>query len=81
MKVTMILIVIGTLGTISNWLIKGLEDLEIRKKVETILSTAFVRWARILRRVLKTLRDLLLLKLSEKNHQQTLVGKTYETVK
>ena len=35
MKVTFIPIVIGSLGTITKWLIKGLEDLEIRGRVET----------------------------------------------
>ena len=35
MKETVILIVTGELGTISNGLGKGLEDLEIRRQVET----------------------------------------------
>ena len=44
-------IVIGALGTISNGLIKGLEDLEIRGQVETIQTTALLRSTKILRRV------------------------------
>ena len=36
MKVTIIPIVIGALGTVTKELIKGLEDLEIRVRVETI---------------------------------------------
>ena len=36
MKVMVILIVIGGLGTVTKELIQGLEDLEIRGRVETI---------------------------------------------
>ena len=54
MKMTVIPIVIGALGTIPEGLIKGLEDLEIRGQVETIQTSASLRSARILRRVLKT---------------------------
>ena len=43
MKVTVILIVIGTLGTISKGLVKGLEDLAIRGRVETTQTTALLR--------------------------------------
>ena len=49
MKVTMIPVAIGTLGTIPNGLVKGLEDLEIRRQEETIQTTALFRSARILR--------------------------------
>ena len=35
MKVTVISIVVGALGTIPKGLVKGLEDLEIRGQVET----------------------------------------------
>ena len=47
-------IVIGALGTITKELVQGLEDLEIRGRVKTIQTTALLRSARILRRVLKT---------------------------
>ena len=42
---------------------EGLEDLEIRGRMETIQTTALLRSARILRRVLETGEDLLSLKL------------------
>ena len=54
MKVTIIPIVIGAFGTITKGLLKGLEDLEAGEWVETIQSTALLRTARILRRVLET---------------------------
>ena len=63
MKVTIVQIVIGALGTITKGLLKGLEDLEIGRRVETIQTTALLRTARILRRVLETWGDLLSLKL------------------
>ena len=54
MKVTVVPIVIGALGTITNGLLRGLEDLEVGGRVETIQTTALLRTARILRRVLET---------------------------
>ena len=63
MKVTVIPIIIGALGKVMKGLVKGLQDLEIRRRVETIQTTASLRSARILRRVLETWRDLLSLKL------------------
>ena len=51
MKVRFIPIIIGTLGTDTEGLLKGLEDLELRGGVETIQSTTLLRSARILRRV------------------------------
>ena len=66
MKVAIIPIVIGALGTVTKELIKGLEDLEIRERVKTIQTTALLRSARILRRVLETWEGLLSLKLQWK---------------
>ena len=63
MKVTIVPIVIGALGTVTKGLLKGLGDLEIGRRVETIQTTALWRTARILRRVLETWGDLLSLKL------------------
>ena len=40
MKVTIVPIVIGALGTITKGLLKGLEDLEVGGRVETIQTTA-----------------------------------------
>ena len=59
MWMTVIPVVIGALGTIPKRLIKGLEDSEIRRQIEIIQATALLRSARILRRVLTTLGDLL----------------------
>ena len=53
MKMTIISIVIGGFGTVTKGLIKGMEDLEVGGRVETIQSKALLRTARILRRVLK----------------------------
>ena len=54
MKVTIVSIVIGALGTITKGLLKGLGDLEVGGQVETIQTTALLRTARILRLVLET---------------------------
>ena len=56
MKVTIIPIIIGALGTVTKGLIKGLKDLEMRGRVETIQTSTLLRSARILRRVLETCR-------------------------
>ena len=53
MKVTFITIIIGASSTDNEGLLKGLQDLEIRRRVETIQTTALLRSARILRRVLE----------------------------
>ena len=66
MKVTIVPIVIDALGTISKGLLKGLEDLEVGGRVETIQTTALLRTARILRRVLEIWGDLLSLSSGEK---------------
>ena len=63
MIVTIVPIVIGALGTVTKGLLKGLEDLEVSGRVETIQTTALLRTARLLRRVLETRGDLLSLKL------------------
>ena len=54
LKVAIIPTVIGALSTDTIGLVQGLEDLEITGRVETIQTTALLRSARILRRVLKT---------------------------
>ena len=59
MKVTIIPIVIGALGTVTKGLVQGMEDLDITGRVETIQTTASLRPDRILRRVLETLGELL----------------------
>ena len=50
MKVTIIPIVIGAFGTLTKGLLKGL----VGGRVETIQTTALLRTARILRRIMKT---------------------------
>ena len=54
MQVTIIPIVIGAFETVTKELLKVLEDLEFGGRVETIQTTALLRTARILRRVLET---------------------------
>ena len=66
MKLTIIPIVIGAFGTVTKELLKGLEDLEVGGRAETIQTTALLRTARIVRRVLETWRDLLSHKLQWK---------------
>ena len=63
MIVTFVPIVIGAFGTITKGLLKGLEDLEFGRRVETVQMTALLRTFRILRRILETWGDLLSLKL------------------
>ena len=65
MLVTIIPIVIGAFGTVTKGLLKGLEDLEVGGRVETIQTTTLLRTATILRRVLETW-DLLSLRLQWK---------------
>ena len=54
MKMTIVPIVIGALGTITKGLLKGLEDLEVSGRVKTIQMTAQLRMDRILRLVPET---------------------------
>ena len=59
-------IVIGAFGTVNKGSLKDLEDLEVGCRVETIQTTALLKTARILRRVLETWGDLLSLNLQWK---------------
>ena len=54
MTVTIIPIVLGAFGTVTKGLLKGLENLEVGGRVETIQTTALSKTARILRRILET---------------------------
>ena len=63
MKVTIIPIVIGAFGTVTKGLLKRLGNLEVGGRKETLQTTALLRTARKLRRVLETWGDLLSLKL------------------
>ena len=66
MRVMVIPIVVGALGTAPKSLEKSLEEWEIIGRIETSQTTALLRLARILRRVLETWEDLLSLKLQWK---------------
>ena len=66
MKVTFVPIVIGAFGTITKGLLKGLEELGVGGRVETIKMTALLRTARILRRMLEIWGDSQSLKLQWK---------------
>ena len=63
MKVTIIPIVIGAFVMVTKGLLKGLEDLEVDDRVETIQRTALLKTARILGRALETWGHLLMWKL------------------
>ena len=54
MKVTFMPFVIVAFGTVTKGLLKGLEDLVITGREETIQTTILLTMARILRRVLET---------------------------
>ena len=54
MKVTIIPIVIDAFGTVTKGLLKELEDLEVGGWGKIIQTTALLRTARTLRRVLET---------------------------
>ena len=54
MKATIILIVIGAFDAVTKGLLKVLEDVKVRERVETIQTTTLLRIVRIQRRVLQT---------------------------
>ena len=54
MKVMVIPVVTGVLGTVTKGLVLGLEDLEIRGRMETIQTAALMGSTRIMRRVLES---------------------------
>ena len=74
-EVTMIPILIGAVGTVTRGLVKGLNDLELEGRMETIHTTELLRSARIPRRVQETWGDLLSLKHMREKHHLTLVWK------
>ena len=67
MEVTVIPIVNGALGTVTEGLIKGLEDLEIRGRVDISQN---------IEKSLEDLRRLVVTQTPVRNHQLTLVWKT-----
>ena len=60
MKVTVISVMVGTFP---KSLLKRQEEIEIRGQVETILITALLKSARVLKRVLETQKELLSFKM------------------
>ena len=66
MRVTIVPVVIDAFDTVTKGLLKGLVDLEVGRRVKTIQTTALLKTARILRRVLETWGDLQSLKLQWK---------------
>ena len=54
MKKTVGPIIVDDLDRVTKGLIQGLEDFEIRGRMETIQSTSLLRSARVLRRVRET---------------------------
>ena len=58
MEEEMIPMVVNVLGAVPRALLKDLEELEIRGRVKTIKTTAELKLARILRRVLEKLLSL-----------------------
>ena len=66
MRVTIVPIVIGAFGTVTKGLLKGLENLQVGGRVDTLQMTALLKTVRILRRILETCGGLLPLKLQWK---------------
>ena len=59
MRVMVTPIMVGALGTVTKGLVQGRVDFKIKGQVKTIQTTALLRSARMLRRVLETGRELL----------------------
>ena len=66
MKVLIIPILIGAFDTVTTGLLKGLENLEVGGRVETIQTPVLLRTTRILRSVLETWEDFMSLKIQWK---------------
>ena len=73
MLVTIIPIVICAFGTVTKVLLKGQEDLEFGRRVETIQMTALLRTAIFTKKNHGDLRRLAVTQTPEKNHRLTLM--------
>ena len=73
MKVTIIPIVIGAFGTVTEGLLKGVEDLKVSGRVETIQTTTLLRTARIIQKSPGDSRRLALTQTLVKDDQLTLM--------
>ena len=81
MKVMVIPIVIGVLGEFTIRLVQGLEDLGIRGWVETIQTIKVIKIGQSSRKSPGYLWIIVFAQKPVENHQQTLVWKTFKTVK
>ena len=72
MVVTIIPIVIDAFGTVTKGLLKGMEDIEVGGRVETIQTTELLRTART-EKSPRDLKRLAVTQTSVKDHQLTLV--------
>ena len=75
MKVTVILIINGIFATVTKGLIQGLDDLEIRGRMETIQNIAILRSTRTTEKSPGDLRRLDVALTPVRNHQLTVVWK------
>ena len=73
MKVTIVPIVIGALGTVTKGLLKGLGDLEIGGQMETIKTTVIAENGHNTETSPGDLRRLSVTQTPVKNHQLTLI--------
>ena len=73
MQVTIIPIVIGAFGTVTKGLLKGLEDMEVAGRVETIQTTAFPENGQNTEKSPGDLRRLVVTQTPVKNHLVTLM--------
>ena len=76
MKVTTVPIVIGALGTITKGLLKGLEDLEVGRRVETIQNDSIAKNSQNPETSPGDLRRLAVTQTPMKIHQLMLMWKT-----
>ena len=75
MKVTVIPIVIGALGTVTKELVQGLEDLNIRGWVVTLLNYCIIAIGLNTEKSAGDLRRLAIAQTPVKDHQLTLIWK------
>ena len=73
MQVTIIPIVIGAFGTVTKGLLKGLEDLEVGGRVETIQNDSITENGQNTKKSPGDLRRLAVTQTPVKNHRLTLM--------
>ena len=78
MKVTIVPIVIGALGIVTKGLLKGLENLEVGWRVETIPNDSIAKDGQNTETSPGDLRRLAVTQTPVKNHQLILMWKTLE---